>query len=169
MVNFAPSMQYLLSLGSNIGDRLKNLSDAVYLIGCRCGRVLNASAIYQTPPWGFTADQPFYNQVLLLDSELEPHSLLAQLLAIEIELGRTRVEGAVGYTSRTIDLDMLMAGDTVIHTEGLELPHPRFHERAFVLIPACEIASEWCHPITGATIGELAGMHKMPVDMIRLP
>ncbi len=167
MVNFVPTMQYLLSLGSNMGKRKQNLSEAMLRIGYRCGCVLKSSGVYQTPPWGFLAEMPFYNQVLLLEAELEPHKLLGELLAIEIELGRKRVEGE-RYASRTIDIDILMAGDTIIETESLQLPHPRFHERAFVLIPASEIVADWRHPLNGATIGELAGLQSVPSDMIRL-
>jgi 2-amino-4-hydroxy-6-hydroxymethyldihydropteridine diphosphokinase len=118
------------------------------------GRLVSRSYLYSTKPVGF-ADQPrFLNAVLAVDTELEPQAVLAKLLSIEQEYGRDRAAG-IPNGPRTLDLDILLFGDLKISRPGLEIPHPRLAERAFVLIPLHEIAPEVIVPSHGKTVAQL--------------
>lgn len=133
---------YLL-LGSNLGNSVKYLSDASDLISLRVGIIKRASSLYQTASWG-KHDQPdFINQVIALETELNPAELLKSILTIELELGRERNEK---WGSRTIDIDILLYGDQIINESDLKIPHPFLHERRFCLEPLCEIAPKLIHP-----------------------
>jgi 2-amino-4-hydroxy-6-hydroxymethyldihydropteridine diphosphokinase len=128
-----------IGLGSNLGDREETIRRAVELLGAA-----RVSTLIETEPWGY-ADQPrFLNAVAELETDEPPRALLARLLEIELELGRTR-EGP-RYGPRTIDLDLLLYGDDRLDEPGLGLPHPRLHERAFVLEPLAELAPELVVP-----------------------
>jgi 2-amino-4-hydroxy-6-hydroxymethyldihydropteridine diphosphokinase len=121
-----------VALGSNLGDREATLRRAAELIGAR-----RLSAIRETEPWGNTDQPRFLNAVAELETDEEPRALLAHLLDVERALGRTR--DGTRYGPRTIDLDLLLYGDAVIAEPGLEVPHPRMHERRFVLEPLAEL------------------------------
>ncbi|HLT50685.1 MAG TPA: 2-amino-4-hydroxy-6-hydroxymethyldihydropteridine diphosphokinase [Arenibacter sp.] len=133
-----------ISLGSNLGDRLNHLQDAVFHINERIGEVLGISHIYETPAWGFDGDY-FYNACLGARTQLSPQELLEQLLQIEILLGRERKTGP-GYTSRTIDLDILYYDREILHSDPLTIPHPNLAKRRFVLKPLADIAPQFYHP-----------------------
>ncbi len=133
---------YLL-LGSNLGDRLKYLSDASDLISLRLGTIKAMSSLYQTASWGKHNQPDFINQVLGVETLLNPEELLNGVLTIELELGRERNER---WGSRTIDIDILLFGDQVIDQPALKVPHPFLHERRFSLEPLCEIAPNLIHP-----------------------
>ena len=141
--------------GSNMGEKNAVFAQACLLINNRCGRVVRISAAYESEPWGFEADEWFLNRVIVLETELEPEELLRRLLDIEAELGRVRHPEIQGYTSRTADLDILYYGNQVIQTERLTVPHPRLHLRRFALLPMCEVAPEWVHPVLQMTQTEL--------------
>ena len=141
--------------GSNMGEKNAVFAQACLLINNRCGRVVRISAAYESEPWGFEADEWFLNRVIVLETELEPEELLRRLLDIEAELGRVRHPEIQGYTSRTADLDILYYGNQVIQTERLTVPHPRLHQRRFALLPMCEVAPEWVHPVLQMTQTEL--------------
>ena len=143
-----------LGLGSNLGDRLDNISNAAMLIGRHAGEVVASSSLYETEPWGFEADNKFINMVICVMTDLSPSALLGRLLMIEANLGRLRCEGK--YTSRTIDIDILFYGDEVINDNVLKVPHPRLHERKFVLTPLNEIAPELMHPVLKKNVTSLA-------------
>ena len=134
-----------LGLGSNLGDRLYNISTAAMLIEKHAGEVIASSSMYETEPWGFEADNKFINMVICVITDLSPSALLGRLLMIEAKLGRLRCEGK--YISRTIDIDILFYGDEVINDNVLKVPHPRLHERKFVLTPLMEIAPGLMHPV----------------------
>jgi len=139
-----------LSLGSNLGDRQSNLDRALEFLSQRL-RMGKISSIYDTEPLG-ESDQPrFLNLVCQAFTRLEPTALLALAKGIERKLGRVGKSGK----PRTIDIDILLYGDQVIDTPELVIPHPKMTERAFVLIPLDEIASDLVHPVAGKTVKEL--------------
>lgn len=135
---------YLL-LGSNLGDKLKNLSIAVELISRTVGEIKQKSGYYETAPWGKTDQPAFINQAVALATDLQPIALLDRLLAIELQMGRQRKEK---WGERVIDIDIIFFDDEVIiHNNRLTLPHPQLQYRRFVLEPLNEIASDYEHPI----------------------
>ena len=146
-----------LSLGSNLGDRLTKLRAAVQALveqgGLRINLACDVASLYETSPVGGPADQPPYlNSVLRVRTSLAPSALLAIALSIEASLGRTR---QARWEPRVIDIDLLFVGDVVIDSPALTLPHPRLHERRFVLEPLSELAADLIHPLTGVSIGAL--------------
>ena len=145
---------YIL-FGSNMGDKDALFAQACLLINNRCGRVVQVSAAYESEPWGFEAEEWFLNRVIVVETEKDPEEMLQLLLDIERELGRIRHPEIQGYTSRTVDLDILYFGQRVINTDMLTVPHPRLHLRRFALVPMCEVAPERVHPVFGLTQQEL--------------
>lgn len=141
-----------LGLGSNIQAE-QHLPEAVRLLAVEPGIELTAaSPVYRTPPWGL-ADQPdFLNAVVEARTALDPLPLLEVLLRLESRLSRVRLKR---WGPRTIDLDLLMYEDRTIASEHLIVPHPRLHERAFVLVPLCDLAPGFRHPLLGRTLSEL--------------
>ena len=137
--------------GSNMGDKEAIFAQACQLINNRCGQVVKVSSAYESEPWGFEAEEWFLNRVIVVETELSPTDLLQQLLDIEKELGRVRHPEIQGYSSRTADLDLLYYGSRVIQTERLTVPHPRLHLRRFALVPLCEVAPDFKHPISKMT------------------
>jgi 2-amino-4-hydroxy-6-hydroxymethyldihydropteridine diphosphokinase len=134
--------EVFLLLGTNLGDRLQNLHKALKCIALEV-KILQCSSIYETLPWGYTEQPLFLNLVLRGQTDREPQALLEFLKACEQALGR---QPGFRYGPRLIDLDILAFEDRVLETPALTLPHPRLHERAFVLVPLCEIAPDWVHP-----------------------
>jgi 2-amino-4-hydroxy-6-hydroxymethyldihydropteridine diphosphokinase len=134
---------YLL-LGSNLGDRLQMLEKACENINTQVGTIVQFSSIYETEPWGFVADLSFFNQVVLVQTNLKPRHLLETVLEIEKEFGRKR--NSDHYESRSIDIDILFYEDKVINESDLEIPHPKIQERMFVLKPMMEISPDMFHP-----------------------
>lgn len=134
-----------LSLGSNLGDKLNQLQEVVFLIHTTVGSVVKISPIYETPAWGFEGDN-FYNCCIAVETSLKPSVLLEKLLEIETRLGRKRNEGT-GYASRTVDIDILYYDREIINTEALTIPHPNLQLRRFVLKPLADIAPQFYHPV----------------------
>jgi 2-amino-4-hydroxy-6-hydroxymethyldihydropteridine diphosphokinase len=142
---------YLLT-GGNIGDRKAYLATAKEMIEKDCGRILQASSIYQTAAWGMEDQMSFLNQVLQLETSFDPHQLLQAILSIEEKIGRKR---EIKYGPRTIDIDILLFDNEVIQTDGLIIPHPQMQFRRFVLQPLAEIGANIKHPVLNKTIGDL--------------
>jgi 2-amino-4-hydroxy-6-hydroxymethyldihydropteridine diphosphokinase len=140
-----------LSLGSNVGDREGNLRAAVELLQT-IGTVSALSSLYETEPVEFTAQPWFLNCAALLETEKMPRQLLKALLDVERDMGRRRVQNK---GPRTIDIDILLFGGSVVKTKGLTIPHPALHQRRFVLEPLTEIAPDVRHPVLKKTIREL--------------
>ena len=146
-------MIYFLSLGSNLGNKIRNLARAARLLG-ECGmEVLAASSIYLTEPVDNRNQPWFANQALEVRSSLDPQALLGLAKSVEKKMKRVPT---IAKGPRTIDIDILLAGDDILDTPDLVLPHPRLAQRNFVLVPLCEIAPETRHPVLGKTIRELA-------------
>lgn len=141
-----------IALGSNLGNSLQTLEAAVAALAQTPKIALQArSQWYQTKAVG--PPQPDYlNGCVLLTTTLNPHALLQVLLDIEKQFGRVRRER---WGPRTLDLDLLLYADRVLHTPDLQIPHPRMTERAFVLIPLAEIAPDWIEPVSGKAIADL--------------
>lgn len=145
-----------LALGTNLGNRLQNLQAALDAFPPSIVH-RQSSHIYETPPWGY-ADQPaFLNMAVKCETGLGPESLLKRLKQLEVRLGR---EASFRYGPRRIDLDILFYGELVLESETLTLPHPRLHERAFVLVPLMELAPNLIHPVLKKSVAELlAGLN----------
>ena len=133
-----------LGIGTNLGDREANLKEAIAKIEEYIGMLLVSSSVYETEPWGFKTDSEFLNIVLKVETDLSPSGLLGRILMIESQFGRIR--GEKQYSSRVIDIDILLYEDQVIDEESIKIPHPLMHERKFVLVPLCEIAPDMLHP-----------------------
>lgn len=142
-----------LIIGSNQGDRETKLRNAVKLISERVGNIVNSSSVYETEAWGFDSD-PFWNQVLVVDTQISPFEVLSTVLTIETELGRVR-DNADTYTARLIDIDILFYEDEIINEPDLVVPHPLIGERRFVLEPLSEINPGLKHPVTKKIISQM--------------
>lgn len=134
---------YLL-LGSNLGDRMAILADALMQLELTAGQLKAQSGLYETAAWGKQEQPSFLNQVVEISSAFPPHELLEKILEIEHKLGRVREEK---WGPRTLDLDILYYNDNIINSPSLTLPHLQLHLRRFTLVPLCEIAPLWVHPI----------------------
>ena len=146
--------QVFLGLGSNLGDKEANLRAAIYEIEKRIGKVISLSAFYTTEPWGFTSENTFVNAVCKVDTSFLPMEVLQITQAIEKDLGRIHKSVHGNYSDRSMDIDILLYDDIILHTDQLTIPHPLMCERKFVLEPLVEIAPELIHPITGKTFKE---------------
>lgn len=144
-----------IGLGSNLGDRATILQQAIQKLEERGVVVVAMSQVMETEPVGFRSDHPFLNQVIEVSDALGPQELLQLTQEIERELGRSRKSHQGLYSDRTCDLDLILYGDLVLKEAELEIPHPRFRERRFVLQPLAEIAPEVVDPVTGRQIKEL--------------
>ncbi len=155
-------MLYLISLGSNIGDRLYNMRRAVGEI-MNFSTISNASSLYESCallPSGAPQswDMDYLNAVLSCVSDLHPHALLAQLQMVERKMGRNMEREK--WSPRIIDIDILMCSNHIINDDVLQIPHPHMHERPFIIMPTSEIAPNLIHPILGVTISSLVASIK---------
>ena len=153
-------MNYFLLLGANMEAPLHQLELATRHIATLPGvEIIQKSSIQETAPYGFTMQAPFQNQVLEVQSEMAPQALLRELLAIETMMGRKREQK---WGPRLIDIDILLAEDTILNEADLIVPHPDLHNRAFALSLLCEIASDTMHPILKKTVSELLKELSLP-------
>jgi 2-amino-4-hydroxy-6-hydroxymethyldihydropteridine diphosphokinase len=146
-------MNVYLLLGSNLGNKFKALEDARKGILSEFGKIEKISSIYEAEPWGFASEELFLNQVVLIDTDEQPHEILDKILSIEKKIGRGSDQH--GSKSRVIDIDILLYGNEIIHDPELIIPHPRLHLRNFALIPLKEIDSSKIHPLLHKTIKQL--------------
>lgn len=143
-----------LALGTNLGDRLANLRNALAILPPRVVPV-QFSHIYETEPWGYANQPAFLNMVIAAETSLSPAELLVFLQQAEGRLGR---QVSFPNGPRLIDLDILFYDDWIVATPPLVIPHPRLHERAFVLVPLTDIAPDHLHPVLGETTWRLLQM-----------
>lgn len=148
-----PITKTVLLLGSNMGDRRKNLSAAIKEINTMIDKVTMQSKIYETEPWGNTDQEKFYNMCVVIDTNKEAEEIFRRTLLIEKKLGRVR--NALQYQPRIIDIDILFVGDTVINTHQLTIPHEQIPNRRFTLTPLAEIIPDFIHPVMNKSVLEL--------------
>lgn len=144
-------MKSILLLGSNLDNPLEQLSKAIMLIE-ELVDTCTPSSIYKTAAWGNTEQNDFYNQGLLIETDIEPNDLMKKLIEIEVKMGRTRLNK---WEPRIIDIDIIAIEDNIIKTDNLEVPHPHMQNRMFVLIPMNELAPNWIHPVLGKNMSTL--------------
>jgi len=140
-----------LALGSNLGNRAANLKEAINSLSPQM-EVKAKSKVYETPPWGYIEQEKFYNQVLRVQTYLEPEPLLKHLKRLEVALGR---KASFQNGPRLIDIDILFYDDRVVNTPVLDIPHPHVHERGFVLLPLMDIAPDYVHPVEQRSVREM--------------
>ena len=145
--------QIILALGSNEGNRLTNIQNAIERIHNEVGTVVKVSKLYETPAWGFDSE-PFFNCALVMNSVLSAEIILEKVLNLETQLGRIRSDSK-RYQSRVIDIDVIAYNEDIIKTENLQVPHPLMQERLFVLIPMRDLNLDWRHPIFQKYLPEL--------------
>jgi 2-amino-4-hydroxy-6-hydroxymethyldihydropteridine diphosphokinase len=157
-----------LLLGSNLHLPEQNLSGAKNFLEKRAGKIVKASSVYRTAPWGVSDQPDFYNQTVQIETSLEPEQLLDQILSIEAEMGRAREKK---WGPRIIDIDILLYDQIIINSSTLKIPHPGIPDRRFTLLPLSEIAAEVIHPALNTSIGELlkACRDELPVHRISGP
>jgi 2-amino-4-hydroxy-6-hydroxymethyldihydropteridine diphosphokinase len=156
----------VFGLGSNMGDRQAMLRSALNALTMALGRFVAArSAVYETPPWGKTDQPPFLNGAVAFHSDLSARELIAIAIDVEARLGRAPRTPQTKNGPRTIDIDLLFAGSDVVDDGDIQVPHPRLHERAFVLKPLLDLDPQRVHPVLNASVAALAA--QLPTAALR--
>jgi 2-amino-4-hydroxy-6-hydroxymethyldihydropteridine diphosphokinase len=151
-----------LGLGSNLGNKKANLDRAITTINRHYDiKVVATSSIIETEPWGMTEQLEFLNMAIEIETELNPKSLLNEIMRIEDDLGRVR---DIKWGPRIIDIDILFYDTLILNVDELNIPHPYLSERDFVLKPLNEIASDFVHPVSGMTVKELLKINEMELS-----
>jgi 2-amino-4-hydroxy-6-hydroxymethyldihydropteridine diphosphokinase len=138
-----------LGIGGNLGNKSENFRKAFSMVGENLGKIAEFSSVYESPPWGFHAENNFWNQVLIIETECTPQELLNKIHTIEKAFGRVREKKE--YDSREMDIDILYYDELLMDTGTLVIPHPHIQKRLFVLIPLAEIAAGFKHPLLRLT------------------
>jgi 2-amino-4-hydroxy-6-hydroxymethyldihydropteridine diphosphokinase len=148
---------YYLHLGSNTGDRVSLLTNAIKLITAKIGKVIDQSAIYQTEPWGKKDQDDFLNMAIRVESTLSPEDMLSAAKKIENDMGSVKKEK---WGPRMMDIDILYCDDLIMEEDHLVIPHPHIYERNFVLIPLMEIAGDFIDPVKEMSIEDIFDLCK---------
>lgn len=158
-----------IGIGSNLGNRRAHYHKALELIAALPKtRIVKLSSLYESEPIG-EAKNWYVNGVMEIETEFTPPQLLQRLQKIELEMGRKRTPDTKKWTSRKIDLDLLLFDNQTVDSRTLKVPHPELHNRRFVLLPLCELAPHLTHPRLGATIAELLATLKDNKRVMLLP
>lgn len=155
----------ILCIGGNLGERLENIEETRDFITFNIGDITMASAVYESPAWGMEGAPDFLNQILLVETTLSPALLLAEIKELEDFYGRDRRPGV--YKSREMDVDILFFDEEMIEEEKITIPHPRLHERRFVLTPLNEILPDFIHPVLKKSISTLLADCEDKAEVIR--
>ena len=146
--------QVILSVGGNLGKREIFIAQAKNLLEDAFDCEAESSAIYETPAWGFESSNAFLNAVFAFTMAELPSNLMKTIISIERRLGRKRTD-TPGYSSRTIDIDVIAIGSQIISNDDLFVPHPKMQDRLFVLKPMADVCPDWMHPIFNQSTAEL--------------
>lgn len=155
----------VILLGSNLGDRAAQLSEACRQIEAQAGHIMFRSHLYETAAWGKTDQPSFFNQALIIQTDHSPSTLLESLLSIEKESGRVREEK---WGQRTLDIDILYYNSDIMTTPSLKIPHPGIPDRRFVLVPVCELMPEYIHPVLNVSNEELLKRCSDTLEVVKL-
>jgi 2-amino-4-hydroxy-6-hydroxymethyldihydropteridine diphosphokinase len=142
-----------LGIGGNIGNKQDNFKEVYQMVENELGKIDEKSSIYETPPWGFQSNDPFWNSIIVIETLKSPEELLSKIHSIENKFGRTRDNKQ--FSSRKMDIDILYFDDIFIETAELIIPHPLIPQRKFVLVPLVEIARDLKHPLFRLTSIEM--------------
>ena len=153
----------VLLLGSNLGDRKLFLQNAIIEIEIHAGNILKKSSLYETAPWGTKSENGYLNQAILIETIFFPKELLKIAQKIELDLGRTR---SIRWEDRVIDIDILLYENEITLSPTLTIPHPEMQNRRFALVPVCEIARDWLHPILNVDMNDLLENCKDQGDVV---
>ncbi|MBF6608985.1 MAG: 2-amino-4-hydroxy-6-hydroxymethyldihydropteridine diphosphokinase [Flavobacterium sp.] len=164
--------QVIIAIGSNVGDRLLQITTCIEKLHREVGTVVKTSRVYESPAVGF-AGADFYNCVILIHTFSSSGEVLDRILQVELNMGRVRTADT-GYESRTIDIDIIAFNEDSIELDRLTVPHPRMHQRTFVLLPFADLEYDWQHPVLNLSVTELLkqlpdGESCVPVEKLTAP